>query len=154
MLFSLKPRISISSEEHAAIPEHVALTVCHSSLSQDLFASLLCKELAERDLLLALAGQRPSPTCLLSLTPLLLLPCFAIQLPMTLPPALESISTSFGNFSRTPSCRSGREELPHVQGKRNPSKAVGTERGHQRADRLRPQSHTTSQSDHMDHSLV
>ena len=59
MFFSLKLRISISSEEHAAIPEHVALTVCHSSLSQDLFASLLCKELAERDLLLALAGQRP-----------------------------------------------------------------------------------------------
>ena len=32
------------------------------------------------------------------------------------------------------------EELPHVQGKRNPSKMVGTERGHQRADRLKPQS--------------
>ena len=42
----------------------------------------------------------------------------------------------------------------HVQGKRNPSKMVGTERGHQRADRLKPQSQTTSQSDHMDHSLV
>ena len=67
----------------------------------------------------------------------------------------------------------GREELPHVQGKeqrlcfagaavkryptskvRNPSKMVGTERRHQRADRLKPQSQTTSQSDHMDHSLV
>ena len=33
----------------------------------------------------------------------------------------------------------GLEELPHVQGKRNPSKMVGTERGHQRADRLKPQ---------------
>ena len=32
------------------------------------------------------------------------------------------------------------EEIPHVQGKRNPSKMVGTERGHQRADRLKPQS--------------
>ena len=30
---------------------------------------------------------------------------------------------------------------------------VGTERGHQRADTLKPQSQTTSQSDHMDHSL-
>ena len=46
---------------------------------------------------------------------------------------------------------SSREELPHVQGKRNPSKMVGTERGHQRADRLKPQSQTTSQSDHTDH---
>ena len=27
--------------------------------------------------------------------------------------------------------------LPHVQGKRNPSKTVGTERRHQRADRLK-----------------
>ena len=30
---------------------------------------------------------------------------------------------------------------------------VGAERGHQRADRLKPQSQSTSQSDHMDHSL-
>ena len=43
---------------------------------------------------------------------------------------------------------------PHVQGKRNPSKMVGTERGDQREDRLKLQSQTTSQSDHMDHSLV
>ena len=43
---------------------------------------------------------------------------------------------------------------PHVQGKRNPSKMVGTERGDQRADRLKPFSQTTSQSDHTDHSLV
>ena len=43
---------------------------------------------------------------------------------------------------------------PHVQGKRNPNKVVGTERGDQRADRLKLQSQTTSQSDHMDHSLV
>ena len=71
--------------------------------------------------------------------------------------------------------RSGRhEELPHVQGKeqqmhfagaamkRFPTskvretqvRMVGTERGHQRADRLKPQSQATSQSDHMDHSLV
>ena len=51
-------------------------------------------------------------------------------------------------------CWSSREEIPHVQGKRNPSKTVGTERGHKRADRLKPQSQTTSQSDHVDHSLV
>ena len=31
---------------------------------------------------------------------------------------------------------------------------VGTERGYKRADRLKPQSQITSQSDHMDHSLV
>ena len=33
-----------------------------------------------------------------------------------------------------------REETTHVQGKRNPSKMVGVEREHQRADRLKPQS--------------
>ena len=43
-------------------------------------------------------------------------------------------------------CRSSREEIPHVQGKRKPNKRVGTERGNQRADRLKPQSQTTSQS--------
>ena len=40
----------------------------------------------------------------------------------------------------------------HAQGKRNQSKVVGAARGHQRADTLKSQ--TTSQSDHMDHSLV
>ena len=50
-------------------------------------------------------------------------------------------------------CWSSREEIPHVQGKRKPDKTVGTEREHQRADRLKPQSQRTSQSDHMDHSL-
>ena len=40
------------------------------------------------------------------------------------------------------------EEIPLVQGKRNPSKMVGVTRGHQRADRLKPQSQKTSQSDH------
>ena len=29
---------------------------------------------------------------------------------------------------------SSREEIPHAQGKRNPSKMVGVARGHQRAD--------------------
>ena len=45
-------------------------------------------------------------------------------------------------------------KIPHVQGKRNPRKTVGTKGGHQRADRLKLQSQTTSQSDRMDHSLV
>ena len=36
----------------------------------------------------------------------------------------------------------------HVQGKRNPSKMVGVIRGHQRADRLKPYSQRTSQSNH------
>ena len=51
-------------------------------------------------------------------------------------------------------CWNSREEIPHVQVKRNPSETVGTERGHQRANRLKPQSQTTGQSDHTDHSLV
>ena len=70
--------------------------------------------------------------------------------------------------------RGGRVELPLIQGKErwlrfagaavkrdptskvrgNPSKRVGTERGHQRADRLKPQSHSTSQPNYMDHSLI
>ena len=43
-------------------------------------------------------------------------------------------------------CWRSREEIPHVQGKRNPSKTVGTEKWHQREDRLKPHSQTTSQS--------
>ena len=44
--------------------------------------------------------------------------------------------------------RSSREEIPHDQGKRNPSKMVGVARGHQRADALKPYSQKTSQSNH------
>ena len=51
-------------------------------------------------------------------------------------------------------CWSSREEIPHVQGKRNPSKMVGADRELQRAHRLKPQSQTASQSNHMDLSLV
>ena len=48
----------------------------------------------------------------------------------------------------TSKVRSGsQEEITHVQGKRNPSKTVGAERGHQRADRLKPQTQKYSQSD-------
>ena len=45
-------------------------------------------------------------------------------------------------------CWSSREEIPHAQGKRNPSKMVGVTRGHQRADTLKPYSQKTSQSNH------
>ena len=45
-------------------------------------------------------------------------------------------------------CWSSREEIPHAQGKRNPSKMVGVARGHQRADMLKPHSQKTSQNDH------
>ena len=45
-------------------------------------------------------------------------------------------------------CWSRSEEIPHAQGKRNPSKTVGVARGHQRADTLKPYSQKTSQSNH------
>ena len=45
-------------------------------------------------------------------------------------------------------CWSSREEIPHAQGKRNPSKMVGVARGHQRADTLKPYSQKTSQTNH------
>ena len=51
-------------------------------------------------------------------------------------------------------CWSSHEEIPHVQGKRNPSKTVGVARGHQRANTLKPYSQKTSQSNHTDDSFV
>ena len=45
-------------------------------------------------------------------------------------------------------CWSSREEIPHAQGKRNPSKMVGVAGEHQRADTLKPYSQKTSQSNH------
>ena len=45
-------------------------------------------------------------------------------------------------------CWSSREEIPHAQGKRNPSKMVDVARGHQRVDTLKPYSQKTSQSNH------
>ena len=45
-------------------------------------------------------------------------------------------------------CWSSHKEIPHFQGKRNPSKMVGVARGRQRTDTLKPQSQETSQSDH------
>ena len=38
------------------------------------------------------------------------------------------------------------EETPHIQSKRSPSKTVSAERGHRRADKLKPHAQTTSQS--------
>ena len=45
-------------------------------------------------------------------------------------------------------CWSSHEEIPHVQGKRNPSKMEGVARGRQRADTLKPYSQKASQSNH------
>ena len=45
-------------------------------------------------------------------------------------------------------CWSSREEIPHDQDKRNPSKMVSVARGHQRADTLKPYSQKNSQSNH------
>ena len=45
-------------------------------------------------------------------------------------------------------CWNSLEEIPPVQGKRNPSKTVGVVRGHQRADTLKPYSQKASQSNH------
>ena len=45
-------------------------------------------------------------------------------------------------------CWTSCEEVPHAQGKRNPSKMVCVARGHQRADTLKPYSQITSQSNH------
>ena len=51
-------------------------------------------------------------------------------------------------------CWSSREEIPHAQGKRNPSKMVGVARGHQRADTLKPYSQKTSQSNHIKNTAL
>ena len=45
-------------------------------------------------------------------------------------------------------CWSSLEEIPHAQGKRNPSKTVGVARGHQKANTLKPYSQKTSRSNH------
>ena len=45
-------------------------------------------------------------------------------------------------------CWSSLEEIPHAQGKRNPSKMVGVARGSQRADTLKPYSQKSSQPNH------
>ena len=42
------------------------------------------------------------------------------------------------SYSMSKFRRGGGEEIPLIQGKRNPSKTVGVARGHQRADTLKP----------------
>ena len=44
--------------------------------------------------------------------------------------------------------RGSGEEIPLIQGKRNPSKMLGVARGHQKADTLKPYSPKSSQSNH------
>ena len=46
-------------------------------------------------------------------------------------------------------CWSRREDIPHAQGKRNPSKIVGVARGHQRSNTLKPYSQKSSQPNHI-----
>ena len=50
--------------------------------------------------------------------------------------------------------RDGQGEIPHVQGKRNPTRTVGAEGRHHRAGRLKLQSQKTNESNHMDHGFV
>ena len=67
----------------------------------------------------------------------------------------EMIPLIQGKGAAAALCWSSPEEIPHVQGKRNPSnKKVDIAREHQRADTMKPKSQKTSQSDHKDHSLV
>ena len=80
--------------------------------------------------------------------------CTAQEQPRGATPRPRSGAAADRSYPTSKVRSGGQEEITHVQGKRNPSKTVGAERGHQRADRLKPQSQTTSQSDHMDHSLV
>ena len=52
---------------------------------------------------------------------------------------MEKLYTVSKNKTMSPVfCWSCCEEIPHLQGKRNPSKMVGIGRGHQRADTLKP----------------
>ena len=60
----------------------------------------------------------------------------------------EEIPLIQGKEQRLHFAGAASEEIPHVQGNRNPSKTVGVARGHQRADTLKSYSQKTSQSDH------
>ena len=42
------------------------------------------------------------------------------------------------SYSTSKVRRGSREKIPHIQGKRNPSKMVGVTRGHQGTDTLKP----------------
>ena len=60
----------------------------------------------------------------------------------------EEIPFVQGKGAAAALCWSSHEEIPHAQGKRNPSKMVDVARGHQRADTLKPYSQKTSQPNH------
>ena len=49
----------------------------------------------------------------------------------------EEIPFVQGKEQRAVLCWSSREEIPHAQGKRNPSEMVGIAGGHQRADTIK-----------------
>ena len=53
-----------------------------------------------------------------------------------------------GKEQRLHFARAAVKRYPHVLGKRKPSKMVDVARGHQRADKLKPYSQKTSQSNH------
>ena len=58
--------------------------------------------------------------------------------PMSKEPWLHGSRRAKRSYSTFKVRRGGHEEIPHVQGKRNPSKTVGVARGHQRADIGKP----------------
>ena len=58
--------------------------------------------------------------------------------PMFKEPQLHRQRRAKWSYSTFKVKRGGPEEIPLVQGKRNPSKMVGVARGHQRADTLKP----------------
>ena len=60
------------------------------------------------------------------------------QRPRGATPLLRSGAVAERSYSTFKVRRGGREEIPLVQGKRNPSKTIGVARGHQRADTLKP----------------
>ena len=59
-----------------------------------------------------------------------------------------SVTLGVEYLSTAVPAKCSREEIPHTQGKRNPSKTVRLARGHQRANTLKPYSQKTSQSNH------
>ena len=62
------------------------------------------------------------------------------QISLHFPPLVPPIIKHPSSKVRSSGCTfwNSREEIPQVQGKRNPSKMVGFARGHQNADTLKP----------------
>ena len=63
--------------------------------------------------------------------------CTAQEQPRGATPRPRSGAAADRSYPTSKVRSGGQEEITHVQGKRNPSKTVGAERGHQRADRLK-----------------